>query len=37
MVFIEKTDLDPQIVIFYRIFDPASPILRQITEIDLEE
>ena len=37
MVLIEKIYLDPKIGIFYPIFDPASPILRQITETDLEE
>ena len=32
-----KIDLDPKIGNFYPIFDPAGPILRQITETDLEE
>ena len=37
MVLIEKIYLDPKIGNFYPIFDPAGPILRQITETDLEE
>ena len=37
MVLIEKIDLDLKIGNFHPIFDPAGPILRQITETDLEE